>query len=436
MAFAETVAEVSGDRRQLIPRSTIPLQYVTTREIHKLTTQETLHGPYVRQSIIPNRVFLMRCAEAPWMFFVPVNGYTLGDQLTSLRWDDEVYMPGPERLSAEEGEALMFVWGNIASAMMDDQRNEIVSVGYNWSPRSFGQSGYQTIPRQHIQGFGLLRISDLQGGSVELLERKELPKPVKASIVGGFHNIQLGRILMHHVTNGDFEGEKTVFYSLVDTEEAKIGFRGISFPLRRRLDDTLRSAGIHKDVILPLARILNQTAVDMSVAFTDLDPAGFDKQAELAMTTPSMPVEQREAILAFLTRTPSFLTRDKRLKNINGLKGKYPEEVIAYMRDRVDKRLPEDSEPATHWKNGFGYALAMRWDRRTGRSSLVIFSAVTNGPGGVMEGTEGILLNRPPDPFPEKEMVLRRESFRRLIGAALNNRNGYHRVARLEEVYI
>lgn len=435
MAFTE----VSGGRRRFIPRLIVPFQPLDTtpNKMHKLTSEETLSGPYVRDNILPNAAFLMRCAGAPWMFFVPINGYTRGLQFTVMPWDDRA-IPGPERLPKEEGEAVMFVCGNIASVMMENPENEVVVLGYNWSPRSWGQSGYQSIPKLHFQEFGLPKLEGLPEDYLECVDRKALwedNRPALASVAGGFYNMELGRIVMHRIKE-DFEGNEVVFDSLIDMEKAQIGFRGISMPLKKPLDEALRSPGIHAEVIRPLAKILDQTAVDMTRAFTDLDPEECDRQIERAMITPAMSVEERQAILQFLSRVPTLYSREKRLGNIRKLAGKYPAGTIDYLSRRVNRILPEEEEFAEGWKNGFGYGLALRCDKKTGRSSLAIYSAVTNGPGGVMEGTEGILLTRPSKPFGPEEIDSRKRMCAASIAAALDSRNGYHQMAQVEKVYL
>ncbi|QQG43731.1 MAG: hypothetical protein HYW45_01780 [Candidatus Daviesbacteria bacterium] len=435
----ETTAEVSGHREQMIPKLIVPFQPFDPNpdRMHKLTSEETLCGPYVRDNIAPNAAFLMRCAGAPWMFFVPINGYTRGSQFTIMPWDDRA-IPGPERLPKEEGEAVMFICGNIASVMMEDPENEIVIIGYNWSPRSWGQSGYQSIPRLHYQEFGLPNLANLSDDYLQYANRKILKREqplVLASVVGGFYNIELGRILMHRIKEG-FEGDRQVFDNLVDIEQTKVGFKGTRMPLKKPLDETLRFPGIHAEVIQPLAKILDQTAVDMTRTFTDQDTEECDRQIEEAMTTPNMSPEQRQAILKFLTRVPNLYSADRRLRNIEGLAGKYPEETINYLRNRANRILPEEEGPAVGLKNGLAYALAMRFDKKTGQSFLTVYAAVANGSGGIVEGTEGVLLTRPSDPFPPEEMAVRKRICAESIAAALNSRNGYHRFAQVEQVYL
>lgn len=429
--------ELIGKRPGEVPRITVPFLSVRDEPMQRLYSEDSLDFANMQAKIAPNGLFLVEVLGSDWMFFAPVGGYTpRGLHIMAMRWDRD-YVAGPEDLSPAEGEALMTVKGNIISALMEDPENVIIDVGWNWSRRSFGQAGYQSIPTKlHFSLFSMPDFSDplKRDQNIEFVSKKELKPADRLALIGSSHNMQLGRLLLHILRNGEIEGNQTVLQALLDVDSATVSRRGIRIPTRKPLDDLLRSKGIFKDVTYPIAVFLDRLAQDMSIVFTDLKPADIDRRVEETATDPDMSLEQRRTILDDLARPPLLLPTQERLGNIEGLEGRYTPDFLRYLRE-VNAGLP-DTGPVENWKIGFGYMAAMHYDRLTDEGFFAVSAAVANGPGGILEGTEGVLLRRPSDSFTREEVALRIESIRRCIERAFDERNGYHEVAKLKAVFV
>lgn len=390
---------------------TVRRQYLTNVQPKRITSTDCLNGQFVHEQLIPNTVTQIYLAGVRWAVIAPVSSYSPNEHLMMVRLGRE-YTPAPERVNPREGEELMPVMASIAQIMNEDPRNRYVTWGYNWSPRSFGQQGYQSMPTIfHPSIFGL---PDLPHPYIRMVDVGNLDLDEQRAVTGEDFTESIARLTQDHVLDGHFQGDHAVLNNLLDISAAEVSRRGIRIPLRNGLVETLRFPGLFRDLLQPVARSLDSITKDLSRAFTDLDPQDVDERVEDVAGDPSKSEEARLEALEFLTRTPFYLKFSERRRNIQEMAEKgYPPGFIDYLRS-LNSTLP-DSGPASDWKVGFGYSLALIYDTYTQEGSLAIFATRFNGPGGVVEGPLGSVLRRPPDPFSPEEMVTRAGAHRKLV---------------------
>ncbi len=430
------VAEVVGERSKQVAKITVPFLNLLGDPMKRLMSQDSLNNDYLQEKITPNALCLVNVAGTDWMFYAPVGGYTpKGDHFQAMRWTRD-YVPGPEKIPVDEGEALMFVVGNLASAMLEDPEARVIDFGWNWSPRSFGQSGYQSIPTKvHFSLFSLPDFSqpEVRDEYIELVNKSELKEREKTAVDGGEYNEYFGEMLFRALVNGQVKGDQAVIRQLLDIDTAQVSQRGIQIPIKGPLDRILRTKGVFTDLIHPVAEFMDQTMVDVSKALTDLNPEQQSRKVGETTSNPDLSEEAREAVWAEVTRTPLLLPKKDRFKNIMNLAGKYPREYLYYWM-RFSEELPEE-ESAKDLKVGGGYMAAIHYDRFTQTGFLAISIAVKDGPGGIVEGTEHVLLQRPREELSRKTVAVKANSLKRCIDSAFDGRNGYHEFAQMRRIY-
>lgn len=404
---------------------TVPVQKLNGIPTKRITSTDCLDERFVREQLTPNIITEIRPGGRRWMLIVPYGGYSPNEHLMAMRWEND-YTPGPERVSSKEGEELMSVMADIAQVMNEDPKNRFVVFGYNWSPRSFNQKGYQSMPTKfHPSIFGLPEPphNGDKHPYMKFVDIMTLNQAERRAIMGGIYNEHFGNFLLEHVLNGHFQGDRAIVNSLFDMEKAQVNRQGVRIPLKiEDLDKTLRFPNLFQGGLQPIARAIDEATSDLSRTFTDLNPGEMDKIIEETVTQPDMSAEARQEILECLQRTPLLLEAEQRKRNIQGLKEMgYPPGFTSYL-EAVNSRLP-NSGKTTNWKVGFGYTLAFLCDKEAKEGHLAIFSAIADGPGGVVEGAVGAVLRRPEYPFSPKEMTTRIASYRQLV-ESIHNHNG------------
>lgn len=408
-----TIAEVKG----ILPRVlelTVPVQKLRSIETTRVTSLDCLDRPFVHSQVSPNQVAEAQVAGHKWALIVPYGGYTPREHLMAMRFEED-YVPGPERLDPTEGDDLFLLMGQIAKIMTEDHSVSTVVFGWNWSPRSFGQRGYQSIPTMfHPSIFCLPKESGSYEEYIRSVGLNTLNRDEIRAVKGGRYNLLFGNLLTEHVLNGNFQGDKEMRDRVLTIDEVQIGERATVVPIKGTLDEILTTPGIFRGVFQPMGRFIDRTAVLLSTTLTDFCPQDADRIIEEALNKDAT-VADRKSALANLTRTPNLLPRDQRQENISYLEeDSYPYSVVESLR-KMSNRLPDNTRPLIGWKVGFGCAVAIIYHTDSQTGVLSISSAIADGPGGIVESGLGAVLRRPAYPFSEEEMAARRDRYFELV---------------------
>lgn len=396
---------------------TVPAQHLTRVQTEKVTSLSSLNEAFVLKQMVPNRLVEFQLDDSSWALIVPSNAYTPREHLMAMRFE-EGYVPGPEKLSADEGDALFSLMGRIARRMAQDNSVSTVVFGWNWSPRSFGQRGCQSIPTKiHPSIFCLPKEYDTE--HLRFIDQESLTSEERRAIRGGRYNILFGSLLTEHVLNGNFQGDTKMRDRLLSMDEAQISERATVVPTKATLEEILTTPGIFSRVFQPMGRFINQTAILLSTTLTDFCPEDADSVIENALYKDATE-EYRQSAEAYLTRTPNLLPKDQRERNIEELKeAGYPIPVVESLK-KMSAKLSEGGIPFKGWKVGFGCAVAIIYDTESQTGFLSVSAAIANGPGGIFESGLGMRLHRPDEPFSEAEMAIKRETYLSLVDHLVN----------------
>lgn len=400
--------------RSRVLELTIPIQSLTEAQTKRITSLDCLNESFVREQISPNQIAEVRADGVNWSLIVPHGGYTPAEHLMAMR-SKEGYVAGPEGLPAGEGDDLFYVMGHLAQRMINNPDVSTVVFGWNWSPRSFGQKGYQSIPTKfHPSIFCLPRNSEASRDYMRFVDLNSLRREEVRAIKGSKYNLLFGNLLARHVLNGRFKGDKEIRDKYLNIGEACIKEQGTAVPIKGSLDEVLMAAGIFSGVFQPMSRFIDQLSAITSSVLTDLNPVVFDQVVEKALANGTTE-EQRNAAMAYLTRTPNLLPKQKREYHIRQLQeARYPDDIVEAIR-RTSNKLPDNQVPLTGWKVGFGCAVAIVYDTSLQEGVLSISAAVSNGPGGIVESGVKAILRRPPQPFSREEMATKTVRYLELV---------------------
>ena len=401
---------------------TIPFQVLQPEvKTERIFSQHSLSYPYIERNMEPNKVAELRPGGKRWVLIAPHGGYTPTEHVMAMRWDpDGLYTPDPASVPDEEGKELMPVMADVARWIGDRPYNETIVFGMHVSPLSILQEGIQSVPTMvHPYVFGLP--AGIGTGSYgEYVDWGTLKPKERKAIRGSNSNFYFGEFLVEQPLNGHFTGDRQLQHALFAMGEAHVGLTGVRVPLRGSLEDTLRAPGFFEGWLKPFAATMNRAAEDLSRVFTTFDPAYVRARIEEAVLSRKEPDDEKiQEIIVDISRVPDLLDRGQRRQNIEELSDKgYPRGFIDRLHELNDKKLP-DSGPATRWKRGFGYTFAIYQDQGTGLAMMAITTTIENGPAGVVEGVLGAKLVRPPKPFADEELEIKKASYRELV-ASLN----------------
>ncbi len=393
---------------------TIPVQVLQDVKTERIYSRHSLNYPFIERNMGPNKLAEFRFYDKRWVMIAPHGGYTPYEHVMMMRWETE-YTYGAATVPTKEGEKVMGVLADSVKWMLDRPYNDLAVFGFHSTPNSFEQEGGQSVTTMwHPYVFALGKreaspyISYIKTANLKHKDRKALR--------GGIYNLHAGRFLRDFHLNGHFTGNTEAFNQSFVVDGASVDYHGIKIPLRKGLEEILRSPELFGGVIQPIDRQMNGFADDMSRTYTDFDPVYVRSRVREAVENPNMSDEERGQILTEVTRAPQLLLTEVRTKNIQALKERgYSKDILVYM-DEVNKRLP-DSGTATRWKNGGGFTFAMCEDQETGQGFMAVSPIVENGPSGVVEGVLGAKLVRPSQPFTTEELARKKLAYDELVAS-------------------
>lgn len=402
------MAVATAERRVL--ELTVPIQSLTGVQTQRITTLDCLNADFVREQMSPNQLALLEINGQEWGAIVPHGAYSPREHIMLMPWGKRSVV-GPERLDPIEGEKLFFAAGKIAARMAADPTISSVVFGWNWSTRSYGQKGYQSVPTKfHASVFGLPFI-DEEDSNIRFVDAMHLKPEEVRSLKGGRHNLQIGKLLTQSVLNGNFTGDRDLRDRLLDKNQASLDSRGLRVPFNGTIDQFLMTASVFGNFFLPIAKIIDEASIHFSQALTDFDSQLVDEMVTDGLNNAS----RRAKILDYLVRVPNLRPRFQRRARLKELEDVGYDSEIVDGFIKMSDRLSEEGGPWPQWKRGFGYALSLVYNPGLGRGTMSIFSEAFDGPGGIVESGIGAILRRPQQPFSQEEMDRKKKKYYSLV---------------------
>lgn len=349
----------------------------TTRIGH----EESLDSQVVRENLAPNTIAEVDILGNPWSVVAVLSPYTRGFHVMLVDLSDR-YLPDPTKLSDSdrEGDALMDLWGRIVDFQNGLPDSRSVHVGYNWSPRSFGEEeekgGFQTLTTKwHPQFWNFGELNNF-------VPLENVGEGARRAILGNKYNQWFGEVLRDYLKNQRF--------GFLDASSMRVDKRGLEVALTTNLSRVFQGGEFFSNGLKPIAVFLDKLACNISQAFSSVDFSKIDTQIEAAFET------RTNGILPFLREDPHVLSPEERRARIQQLedKGYDPRFVrkLLLLNSWLEER--QDTDPASWFRKGFGYALVFSQNLKTGQALLrVMPNILVAERGGVVEAL-GVALKR------------------------------------------
>ena len=376
-----------------IPMLEIPL-FPFTRETDKtaapprrLRPTDALDLPELVREMERSAVCRLPACNGAWAVVSVFSPYSPDMHVMALELSPDRYLPGPERVPDEEGDALAASLAAILVFIENRYGTDAACWGYNWSPRSWGapeeHTGFQSVPTKwHPQIWAAPPCPGApyaRWATPELLSDSE-----RRLLLDNDHGRLFGETI-----RGQLErrfGPDSLFRRMFPADGHRCDARGFATGSALAPAALLARPGFFSQALKPVANALDELLRDVTETMTTLDCAGTDR----LLTG----IEQGTLPDLTLLRAAPALRDPAAIRRAFAVKG-YPDGLADALHEPVRLRCEERGDAAEWWRKGFGYALALR-GRKDGGTELRIMPGLRNGPGGVVEAL-GMVLRRPED---------------------------------------
>lgn len=353
---------------------------------------DALNLPGLSAALRPSGVGFLPVNESRWAVTAVLSPYSADLHVMVIETSPQLYRPGPERVPDVEGDGVVKLWTAIVENMRSRSPDANVNLGYNWSPRAWGEpeerTGFASIPTKwHAQIWTWptkpcephARWAD--ASAINAMERR--------LILENDYGVPLGRLISERIL-AHWPDKASTFRRIFQAGTPVADCRGAIFQSKQPLAEILRTPGLFVEVLKPLAQLLNTLFKDLTQIMTDMPCDAIDTLLASLETdrTPDLP-----AMLEILRRRPTMRPAAQ-IRTALQQHG-YPEELMSVLCEPIRLRCHEEGDSLTWWRKGFGYALAF-CDSPANGTVLRIMPGLFLGVGGVVEAL-GVALRRPED---------------------------------------
>ncbi len=386
-------------------------------ESRRLRPINSLDLKYLVDTLRDSEVASLNIAGKPWSVVSVYSPYSSDVHVMLVEMDSRRYLPAPENVPDDEGDALMEAWKEILKFTAERDGIETIHAGYNWSPRSWGkyeeQTGFQSVPTKwHPQLWGWQSFTDPNASNhgMKWISSQTLPHDQKRLFGVNSYADEIGFEIydsLRNIKNADFK-------EIISVEDMMCDTRGVFISLNRNLVDLLSETSFFSTVLKPIANVLNSLFVDLTECFTELDCEEID---EILRLTENGKLDRK--YLNQLRVKPT-------IRDIEYIVGALEELKISLspiesLYGPIHRRCHEEGDSRHFWRKGFGYAMVLSSpaDSEIDSTELRIMPGVYTGPGGVIEA-QGVVLKRPEDKTIDQKMALERSEVLWELGDSLD----------------
>jgi len=365
----------------------------------RIRPQDALNLKKMLKEMKKGQVASFNIAGKPWSLVSVYSSYSPDIHTMLLETSPNRYLPGPEGIAEREGDGLMRLWAATLDLIAKRKNVSSVHLGYNWSPRSWGnedeKTGFQSLPTKfhpHLWGWPAIDknvfakkvlTSSLSPQERRLLGQNDYAKP-------------FGRLIKKRFEETFSKNE---FFPL---HKWHIDGRGIYARFNEPVANILRKPGFFGQVLKPLACLLEQTTRELTETMTTINCGQIDRI-----------LAKRHLRDLEILRADPVMRDEKYIRKVFKQKG-YPKGLLEALLPAVSNRCFRKGDSFNWWRKGFAYALVFNGPIKGKAGELRIMPGVYIGPGGVVEA-EGFLIRRPEDrQFSDIEIRRKSEDLRNL----------------------
>ena len=440
------------NKKKFFPVVTVPLApYVQPGKTEPIKTKrlrpkDALDIEFLVEALEANTVMTKVIKGHPWSIISVYSPYSV-DIHVMLMETGMRYLPSPEYIDDVEGTALMKLWIKIVNFLKKRDNDQRIFIGYNWSPRSWGEieevGGFQSIPTKWHPMFW---------SWPEFKEDKPLPylswekdKDIKISFrrMNG-ENSFVASIAAHIKKEAD-QLIQTAFGQNFIQGVSLSNEYGFSVTFNCDLESLLGKENFFSGFLRPLSVFLNNFFATLSEIFL----ANYKSSAIDAILQKTSTGKLSGGDIKFIRSLPSMRKDDdikKDLKNLCFSQEAIDElvfivknrEKYANFFDKIENDLRNDfkskdgvinellsvigakcQDDFPAWRKGFAYALVFEELKDSDNKEITILKIVPAaylGDGGIVEA-KGVVLKRPEDAkLPIEQLRNKSEELYMLIG--------------------
>jgi hypothetical protein len=382
--------------------------------MHRITPAASLFLTQMLEALDPEVVRRFVADGSLWAMISTLASYSpLHVMLLNV---ERRYVPGPESLSAAEGNRVLRVAARFLEMVSGRSGAEKAQLGFNWSPYGLGpgleeQGGWQSIiTKFHLHCWVTWalpeegKISEFNVWKTDWVREEELSPQLHRLLIKNDYGAPLGRLLAE-ASRAAMDSRRVdgAVASVLRNErnwcfDARGAAVTIPCPLLELLTEEPK---LFENIIQPVARACSDLLCRLTEIFTDMDCVKLHRTLAKVESGP-LP----ECDIAELRAVPKVRAEGEIR---NGLKANgWPLELIPVLLPAIENRClrAETSEDWQMWRKGFGYAFLLSGALDGCSSELRLMPGVYLGPGGVVE-SQRMVLSRVPVPAPEAELVRR-----------------------------
>jgi len=430
---------------QQIPKVEIPLvDYIKRGESkpieipYRLRPKDSVDFIFLIERLKTSTIVTKDIKGNPWSVISVYSPYSV-DFHVMLMETGMRYIPSPEYVKDNEVKDLMSLWIEIIQFMKDNYKGQRIFIGYNWSPRSWGEieeaGGFQSIPTKWHPMFWTWPVfnNEKKPDYLSWLNQEKPEIPFKRMNGENHFVVPIARRIKYEadwLIKEAFEKK-----GIINTEESIADQNGFCVIFKCGLKTLLSDDAFFSCFLKPLSKSLDYFFSKLTEIFlegyksSDIDeilkktengrssksdtgklsegePSKFcDSDMEVIRLFP--PLKDEEVIkyrlkeLSFSSEATDELifiakNREKYAKFFDRIKislmneFEFNKEAINELMLEIGNRC-QDKLPA--WRKGFAYALVFE-ELDNGETKLKIVPAAYLGAGGVVEAT-GVVLKRP-----------------------------------------
>jgi hypothetical protein len=362
-----------------------------SRKTKRIRPKNTLDLRNLLKEIEKGTIITLEIYGKPWSVVSVYSPYSPDVHVMLIEASPNRYLPGPEKIPEREGDCLMQLWAAIIEFIAERQINATVHLGYNWSPRSWGQeeekTGFQSIPTKwHSQLWGwppFYNIPEKKTKYSQWIDSASLP-PSEKRLLGDNNYAESFGLLIKNKLKETFTS-KTPFHKSFSSHNWLIDSRGIYASFNTSVPEILRAPKFFSHVLKPLAVQLEFMTRDLTETLTKIKCEDMDKI--LVETERGRPKNWERLRIKPTMQAEAYIKKAFKKKG-------YPESLLEAILEPVRNRCNEIGNHNNWWRKCFGYALVLSGPSKGKSGQIRIMPGVFVGPGGVVEA-QGIVIKRP-----------------------------------------
>jgi len=363
------------------------------QETKRIRPKDTLNLKSLLKEIRKSTIITLDICGKPWSVVSVYSPYSQDVHVMLIEASPNRYLPGPEKIPEREGSFLMQLWAAILDLIAERQVNATVHVGYNWSPRAWGQeeekNGFQSIPTKwhpHLWGWPSFQNTPKEKLNFSQWVDSTLLLPGEKRLLGDNNYAEPFGLLIKNKLKETFPPNNP-FHRFFSYRNWSINNCGINVSFNTSVPEILRIPKFFSHVLKPLAIQLDRLTRDLTEALTKNKCKDMDNI--LIETEKGRPKNWERLRDRPIMQTEAYIS--------NAFKEKgYPEALREALLKPVRNRCNETENRNDWWRKCFGYALVLSGPSKGNSGQIRIMPGVLVGPGGVVEA-QGIVIRRPED---------------------------------------